>query len=98
MEVLTGRRQVWAGGARTPTPREALRSFVNRLLRLTSLAPDIPKPFLNGREPKGMQLEVLAKVIPSGWDEQRKAIYPLSVWKNSRKYSAYISGRSMSIE
>jgi hypothetical protein len=33
------------------------RSFVNRLLRLTLLAPDI----LGGRQPKGMQLEELTR-------------------------------------
>ena len=35
------------------------RSFVNRLLRLTLLAPDIVEAILDGRQPKGMQLEEL---------------------------------------
>ena len=72
MEVLTGGRQVLAGGARTPTPREALRSFVNRLLRLTLLAPDIVEAILEGRQPKRLQLEELTWAMPSGWDVQRK--------------------------
>ena len=33
------------------------RSFVNRLLRLTLLAPDIQEAIIDGRQPKGMQLE-----------------------------------------
>ncbi len=52
------------------------RNFVNRLLRLSLLAPDIQEAILDGRQPKGMQLEELTGTIPSGWDEQRKAIYP----------------------
>ena len=56
---------------------DVTRSFVNRLLRLTLLAPDIEEAILHGRQPKGMQLEELTGTIPSGWEEQRKAIYPL---------------------
>ena len=37
--------------------REVTRSFVNRLLRLTLLAPDIVEAILDGRQPKEMQLE-----------------------------------------
>jgi hypothetical protein len=40
------------------------RSFVNRLLRLTLLAPDIVEAVLDGRQPKGMQLEDLTPNIP----------------------------------
>ena len=47
------------------------RSFVNRLLRLTLLAPDIVEAVLDGRQPKGMQLEELTRAMPSGWEEQR---------------------------
>ncbi len=46
------------------------RSFVNRLLRLTLLAPDIVEAILDGRQPKGMQLEELTRTMPSGWREQ----------------------------
>ncbi len=48
------------------------RSFVNRLLRLTLLAPDIQEAIIDGRQPKGMQLEELTGVMPSEWDEQRR--------------------------
>lgn len=47
------------------------RSFVNRLLRLTLLAPDIQEAILDGRQPKGMQLEELVRGMPSEWEEQR---------------------------
>jgi hypothetical protein len=50
------------------------RSFVNRLLRLTLLAPDIQVAILDGRQPKGMQLEELTRVMPSGWAEQRESV------------------------
>ena len=48
------------------------RSFVNRLLRLTLLAPDIQEAILEGRQPKAMQLGDLAEAIPSAWNEQRE--------------------------
>jgi hypothetical protein len=47
------------------------RSFVNRLLRLTLLAPDIQDAVLDGRQPKGLQLEELTAVIPVEWETQR---------------------------
>lgn len=46
------------------------RSFVNRLLRLTLLSPDIVEAILDGRQPKGMQLEELSRAMPSEWKEQ----------------------------
>jgi len=47
------------------------RSFVNRLLRLTLLAPDIVEAILDGRQPKVMQLEDLTRVMLTTWDEQK---------------------------
>jgi hypothetical protein len=47
------------------------RSFVSRLLRLTLLAPDIQEAILEGRQPKGMQLEELTRGMPGAWEEQR---------------------------
>jgi hypothetical protein len=49
------------------------RSFVNRLLRLTLLAPDIQEAILEGRQPKGLHLEELTKAMPSEWEEQCSA-------------------------
>jgi hypothetical protein len=50
------------------------RSFVNRLLRLTLLAPDIVEAILEGSQPKAMQLKELTDAIPSEWEKQRKAL------------------------
>ena len=50
------------------------RSFVNRLLRLTLLAPDILEAILDGKQPKGMQLEELTGTVPSGWEGQRASV------------------------
>jgi hypothetical protein len=50
------------------------RSFVNRLLRLSLLAPDIVEAILDGRQPKGMQLEDLTRVLPNAWEEQRQCL------------------------
>ena len=50
------------------------KSFVNRLIRLTLLAPDIQEAILDGRQPKGMQLEELTRAMPSEWGEQRRAL------------------------
>ena len=41
------------------------RGFVNRLLRLTLLAPDIVQAILEGRQPKAMQLEELTRKMPA---------------------------------
>ena len=48
------------------------RSFVNRLLRLTLLAPDIVKAILDGRQAKSLQLALLTGRLPSAWEEQRQ--------------------------
>jgi hypothetical protein len=53
------------------------RSFVNRLLRLTLLAPDIQEAILEGRQAKGMQLEELTRRMPGMWEEQRELITAL---------------------
>jgi hypothetical protein len=50
------------------------RSFVNRLLRLTLLAPEIVEAILERKQPKAMQLEKLTDAIPSEWEKQRKAL------------------------
>ncbi|NLF32877.1 MAG: hypothetical protein GX591_18570 [Planctomycetes bacterium] len=48
------------------------RTYVGRMLRLTSLAPDIIEAILRGREPEGMSLEKLRKDLPVRWEEQRR--------------------------
>ena len=49
------------------------RTYVGRMLRLTSLAPDIIEAILRGDEPDGLSLEKLRKNLPVRWDKQRKA-------------------------
>jgi hypothetical protein len=34
---------------------------------------DIQEAILDGRQPKGMQLEELTRTMPMGWEEQEKA-------------------------
>jgi hypothetical protein len=47
-------------------------SYVGRVLRLTLLAPDIVEAILNGREPAGLQLDVLMKQFPMAWEAQNR--------------------------
>jgi len=49
------------------------RTYVGRMLRLTSLAPDIIEAILRGDEPDGLSLEKLRKNLPVRWEEQRTA-------------------------
>jgi hypothetical protein len=48
------------------------RSFVNRLLRLTLLAPDIQEAILEGRQPKGLHLEELTGSMSNAWEQQHQ--------------------------
>lgn len=50
------------------------KSFVNRLLRLTLLAPDIQEAILDGRQRKGMELQDLTLMMPGEWEEQRRTM------------------------
>jgi hypothetical protein len=50
------------------------RSFVNRMMRLTLLAPDIVEAILEGRQPKGLVLEELTWAMPSAWEEQQHGL------------------------
>jgi hypothetical protein len=49
-------------------------SYVGDVLRLTLLAPDIVEMILDGRQPRGLQLEQLRKSLPLDWAIQRDAI------------------------
>jgi hypothetical protein len=46
------------------------RSFVSRLLQLTLLAPDIQEAIIDGRQAKGMQLQ-----MPRAWEGQRQLVW-----------------------
>ena len=43
-------------------------SFIGRILRLTTLAPDINEAILQGQEPNGLSLAKLTKTLPEGWE------------------------------
>jgi hypothetical protein len=48
-------------------------AYVGRLLRLTLLAPDIIEAVLEGTEPSGLSIAMLA-ALPLDWEEQRGKI------------------------
>ena len=47
-------------------------SYVARILKLTTLAPDIIQAILNGEEPDGLSLAKLTKTLPEDWAEQHQ--------------------------
>lgn len=49
------------------------RSYVGRMLRLTSLAPDIVEAIVRGKEPEGISLRQLRDGVPLSWQEQTEA-------------------------
>ena len=46
-------------------------SYVTRILKLTTLAPDIVEVIINGEEPDGLSLAKLIASFPEEWNEQR---------------------------
>ena len=48
------------------------RSYVGRILKLTSLSPGIVEVILAGHEPSGLSLGTLRGGLPVRWDEQRQ--------------------------
>jgi hypothetical protein len=46
-------------------------SYAARILKLTTLAPDIIQAILNGEEPDGLSLAKLTESFPEDWTEQR---------------------------
>jgi hypothetical protein len=73
VKAAAGRGQVWIGHGDRGR-RKIDRSFVSRLLDLTLLAPDIQEAILEGRQPKGLQLEELTRAMPAAWEEQRNIL------------------------
>lgn len=49
------------------------RTYLARLLQLTTLAPDIVDAIVNGTEPSGLSLARLTDPLPRLWAEQREA-------------------------
>ncbi len=46
-------------------------SYVTRILKLTTLAPDIVEAIINGEEPDGLSLARLTRSFPKEWSKQR---------------------------
>ena len=46
--------------------------YVDRIIRLALLAPDIVEAIVRGDEPSGLSLERLVKGMPMVWAEQRE--------------------------
>ena len=46
-------------------------AYVVRILKLTTLAPDIIEAILNGEEPAGLSLAQLIRAFPMDWEQQR---------------------------
>jgi hypothetical protein len=49
-------------------------SYIARILRLATLAPDIAKAIVEGREPNGLSFAQVAKALPLEWEEQRRVL------------------------
>ena len=52
------------------------RSYVGRIIRLATLAPDITEAVLRGGGPDGVSLESLRGRLPLSWPEQRRKLRP----------------------
>ena len=65
---------VYASPREIAEAEKVTKSFVNRLLRLTLLAPDIQEVILDGRQRKGMELQDLTLMMPGEWEEQRRTM------------------------
>lgn len=50
------------------------RSYVGRILRLATLAPDIMQAIVAGNEPGGLSLTRLRDNLPLSWAEQRRSL------------------------
>lgn len=48
--------------------------YLTRTLRLSQLAPDIVEAILDGRQPRGLTLEVLRGDVPEDWSQQVESL------------------------
>ena len=51
------------------------RGYLGRILALTLLAPDIVEAIMDGRQPAGLDVNVLREGFPVEWGEQRVALW-----------------------
>jgi len=49
-------------------------SYVTRILKMTTLSPDIVEAITNGEEPNGLSLARLTRSFPEEWSEQRSLL------------------------
>lgn len=70
------RRRIESGQAKSITDlaeqEHVTIAYVNRVLQLTCLAPDIVAAMLDGRQPRGLSMNIVLKGIPEAWEEQRR--------------------------
>jgi len=70
------RRRIESGKAKSITDLAAQEkvtiAYVGKLLNLTCLASDITAAILNGRQPRGLSVNLMLKDVPAGWDQQRE--------------------------
>jgi hypothetical protein len=50
------------------------KGYTSRILNLTLLAPDLTDSILDGRQPRGLMLEDVARGLPVEWNEQRALV------------------------
>ena len=82
------RRMIETGRCRSITDlaeqEKVTPSFVNRMLALTVLAPDIFEAILDGRQPKGLKLAEVLRDMPLDWEKQRISLgFTVSVNRTS---------------
>ena len=71
------------------------RTYVSRILRLTSLSPEIVERILDGDEPEGVSLRRLQKDLPLAWSDQgsvarvRPEGSPAPIFKNGSRLSVF---------
>jgi hypothetical protein len=70
------RRRIESGKAKSITDLAAQENvsdaYVQRVLLLTCLAPDITAAILDGRQPRGLSVNLMLKAVPEAWEEQRR--------------------------
>lgn len=70
------RRRIETGRAASITDlaeqERVTEAYVRRILPLTCLAPDIVGAILDGRQPRGLSMNLMLKSVPESWDEQRR--------------------------
>ncbi len=64
--------ETYASAPELAKSEKVSRRYVNRIVQLALLAPDIVEAMLDGRQSKGLQLDDLMHSMPSGWEEQRQ--------------------------